>query len=87
MPYPPPGLLLVMRVRAGKTSELSRLRRTWYAVSGSDQTASPELQRLLAKRMKATTVELEAGHLSPVSHPREIANIILDAAGKPHARP
>ena len=56
-------------------------------MSGSDQTASPELQRLLAKRMKATTVELEAGHLSPVSHPREIANIILDAAGKPHARP
>jgi hypothetical protein len=31
--------------------------------------------------MKATTVELDAGHLSLVSHPREIADMILAAAG------
>ena len=32
--------------------------------------------------MNATTVELNAGHLSLVSHPREIANLILAAAGR-----
>jgi hypothetical protein len=32
--------------------------------------------------MNATTVELNAGHLSLVSHPKEIADLILAAAGR-----
>jgi pimeloyl-ACP methyl ester carboxylesterase len=56
---------------------------SWYAVSKLDQTINPDLERFLAKRMNATTVELEAGHLSLVSHPRQIANLILAAAGRP----
>lgn len=32
--------------------------------------------------MNATTVALDAGHLSLVSHPREVANLILEAAGQ-----
>jgi pimeloyl-ACP methyl ester carboxylesterase len=55
---------------------------TWYAVSKLDQTIAPDLERFLAQRMNATTIELEAGHLSLVSHPREIADIILAAAGQ-----
>jgi pimeloyl-ACP methyl ester carboxylesterase len=55
---------------------------TWYAVSKFDQTISPDLERFLAARMKATTVELEAGHLALVSHPQEIADLILAAAGR-----
>jgi len=59
-----------------------RFKPTWYAVSKRDQTISPDLERFLADRMKATTVELEAGHLSLVSHPQEIADLILAAAGR-----
>ncbi len=59
-----------------------RSRPSWYAVSKLDQTINPDLERFLAKRMNATTVELEAGHLSLVSHPREIADLILAAAGR-----
>ena len=55
---------------------------SWYAVSKLDQTINPDLERFLAKRMNATTVELDAGHLSLVSHPREIADLILAAAGR-----
>ncbi|MDB5650581.1 MAG: hydrolase [Hyphomicrobiales bacterium] len=55
---------------------------SWYAVSKLDQTINPDLERFLAKRMNAVTVELEAGHLSLVSHPKEIADLILAAAGK-----
>src|SRR6266576_5094874 len=58
-----------------------RSKPSWYAVSKLDQTISPDLERFLAARMKATTVELEAGHLSLVSHPQEIADLILAAAG------
>jgi hypothetical protein len=32
--------------------------------------------------MNARTVELDAGHLSLVSHPKEIAELILEAAGR-----
>jgi len=55
---------------------------SWYAVSKLDQTISPDLERFLATRMEATTVELEAGHLSLVSRPQEIADLILAAAGQ-----
>ena len=55
---------------------------SWYAVSKLDQTINPDLERFLAKRMNATTTELEAGHLSLVSHPKEIADLILAAAGR-----
>ncbi len=54
---------------------------TFYAVSKQDRTTSPELERFLASRMGATTVELDSGHLSLVTHPQEIANLILEAAG------
>jgi len=63
------------------TAAAWRAKPSWYAVSTLDQTISPDLERFLAERMKATTVELEAGHLSLVSHPREIAELILAAAG------
>ncbi|HEV7393620.1 MAG TPA: alpha/beta hydrolase [Burkholderiales bacterium] len=55
---------------------------SWYAVSKLDQTISPDLERFLAARMKATIVELDAGHLSLISRPQEIANLILAAAGR-----
>src|SRR6204780_5697026 len=55
---------------------------SFYAVSKLDQTINPDLERFLAKRMNATTIEVEAGHLSLVSHPKEIANLILAAAGR-----
>jgi len=58
------------------------IKPSWYAVSKLDQTISPDLERFLATRMQATTVELDAGHLSLVSHPREITSIILAAAGR-----
>ena len=36
----------------------------------------------MAKRMGATTVELKASHLSLISHPDEITQLILEAAGQ-----
>ena len=68
---------------AGKTTAAAwRSKPSRYAVSKQDQTINPDLERFLAARMKATTVELEAGHLSLVSHPQEIADLILAAAGR-----
>ena len=52
---------------------------SWYAVSKDDRTTNTELERFLAKRMKATTIELDSGHLSLVSHAPDIAALILEA--------
>ncbi len=59
-----------------------RGKPSWYAVSKLDQTINPDLERYLAKRMNATTIELEAGHLPMVSKPDEVADLILAAAGQ-----
>jgi len=68
---------------SGRTTVAAwRSKPSWYAVSKLDQTISPDLERFLATRMQATTVELDAGHLSLVSHPQQIADLILAAAGQ-----
>jgi pimeloyl-ACP methyl ester carboxylesterase len=66
-----------------KTTEAAwHSKPSWYAVSRRDETISPDLERFLAGRMRATTVEVDAGHLSLVSHPKAIADMILAAAGR-----
>jgi pimeloyl-ACP methyl ester carboxylesterase len=57
-----------------------RSRPAWYAVSRQDRTISPELQRFMAGRMEATTVEIEAGHLSLITRPGEVTQLIMSAA-------
>jgi pimeloyl-ACP methyl ester carboxylesterase len=57
-----------------------RSKPSWYAVSKRDRTTSPELERFLARRMKAKTIELDSGHLSLITHPREVTDLILRAA-------
>jgi pimeloyl-ACP methyl ester carboxylesterase len=67
----------------GRTTKAAwHSKPSWYAVSKLDQTINPDLERFLAKRMNATTVELDAGHLSLVSHAKEVADLILAAAGR-----
>ncbi len=67
---------------ASKTTHAAwKTKPTWYAVSTEDRTTSPELERFLANRMKAKTIELKSSHVSLLSHPHEIADLILTAAG------
>ena len=69
---------------ASKTTEAAwRSKPSFYAISKNDRTTAPELERFVAERMKATTIEVDSSHVSLISHPREIANLILQAAGYP----
>jgi pimeloyl-ACP methyl ester carboxylesterase len=69
-------------VTARTSAAAWRVKPTWYQVSTEDRTINPDLERFLAKRMDATTIELASSHLSLLSHPREIAGLILRAAGR-----
>jgi pimeloyl-ACP methyl ester carboxylesterase len=84
-----PGLARVLYAVQGRVSDTLfadrttvaawRSRPAWYAVSRQDRTISPELQRFMAGRMEATTVEIEAGHLSLITHPGEVTQLIMNA--------
>jgi pimeloyl-ACP methyl ester carboxylesterase len=68
----------------GRTTQAAwRSKPSFYAVSTEDRTIDPGLERFMAKRMAAKTIELKSSHLSLISHPDEITRLILDAAGRP----
>ena len=54
---------------------------SWYVVAAADGIIHPDLERWMAKRIHARTTSVtDASHAVMVSHPREIANVILSAA-------
>jgi pimeloyl-ACP methyl ester carboxylesterase len=68
----------------GKTTHAAwRSKPSFYAVSTEDRTINPDLERFMAKRMGAKTIEVKASHLALISHPDEITRLILEAAGQP----
>jgi pimeloyl-ACP methyl ester carboxylesterase len=67
----------------GKTTHAAwRSKPSFYAISTEDRTINPELERFMAKRMGAKTIEVKASHLSLISHPDEITQLIIEAAGQ-----
>jgi len=64
----------------GRTSQAAwRSKPSFYAVSTEDRTINPDLERFMAKRMGAKTIEVNASHLSLISHPDVITDLILEA--------
>ncbi len=57
---------------------------TWYMVAGSDRSINPIQERMMAKRANATTVEVNSSHVAYMSHPKEAAKLIEDAATRAH---
>ncbi len=53
---------------------------SWYIVATEDRTVQPDLERFFAKRMNATTHEVESSHVAMLSHPDLVVDVIRDAA-------
>jgi pimeloyl-ACP methyl ester carboxylesterase len=67
----------------GRTTQAAwRSKPSFYAVSTEDRTINPDLERFMAKRMGARTIELKSSHLSMISHPEAITALVLEAAGQ-----
>ncbi|RAU47343.1 alpha/beta hydrolase [Pseudomonas sp. RIT412] len=56
-----------------------RDKPNWYAVSTQDRTINPDLERFMAQRMKAHTVEIPASHAVLISQPEKVADLIVQA--------
>ena len=54
-------------------------RPSWYVLSTEDRAVSVELQHELTGRLKARTTERAASHMSLLSQPQAVADVILDA--------
>jgi pimeloyl-ACP methyl ester carboxylesterase len=66
------------------TSPAWRNKPTFYMVASSDRSINPEQERMMAKRANAKTVEVNASHVAYMSHPKEAAKLIEEAATSAH---
>jgi pimeloyl-ACP methyl ester carboxylesterase len=58
-----------------------RSKRSWMLVAGSDRTINPDLERWYATRAGSHKIEVAgASHSVYVSHPKEVAGLIEEAA-------
>jgi pimeloyl-ACP methyl ester carboxylesterase len=64
------------------TTPAWKTKPTWYMVASSDRAINPMQERMMAKRAHATTVEVNSSHVAYMSHPKETAKLIEDAAAK-----
>ncbi|WP_082120672.1 alpha/beta hydrolase [Pedobacter sp. BMA] len=57
-----------------------KTKPSWYVVAKNDKTIAPDLERFMAKRMKAKTTEISSGHVLMISNAKEVLNVIEEAA-------
>jgi pimeloyl-ACP methyl ester carboxylesterase len=62
------------------TSPAWKNKPTWYMVATADRSINPDQERMMAKRAKAKTVEVNSSHVAYMSHPKETAKLIEEAA-------
>ncbi len=53
---------------------------SWSLISSNDKAIDPAQERFMSARAHSTTREIKSSHVSMVSHPQDVTNIIVDAA-------
>ena len=66
------------------TSPAWKTKPTWYMVATADRSINPDQERMMAKRANAKTVEVNSSHVAYMSHPKEAAKLIEEAATSAH---
>ena len=62
------------------TNPAWKIKPTWYMVATADRSINPKQQRMMAKRARARTVEVNASHVAYMSQPERTAKLIEEAA-------
>jgi pimeloyl-ACP methyl ester carboxylesterase len=62
------------------TTPAWKSKPTWYMVATADRSINPDQERMMAKRAHAKTVEVNSSHVAYISHPKETAKLIEEAA-------
>jgi len=64
------------------TTAAWKTRPSWALIAGNDRAIPPELEKDEAAAIKATAITVPCNHLAMLSHPREVAELIEQAAAK-----
>jgi pimeloyl-ACP methyl ester carboxylesterase len=57
-----------------------KTKPSWYIIAKNDRTVQPDLERFVAKRMGATTVEVASSHVAMLAQPHAVLDVIRNAA-------
>jgi pimeloyl-ACP methyl ester carboxylesterase len=64
------------------TTAAWKSKPSWYVIASNDRAVAPELQKAEAAAMKATSITVPSSHVPMLSHPKEVADLIEQAATK-----
>jgi pimeloyl-ACP methyl ester carboxylesterase len=53
---------------------------SWFVIASSDRAIAPEQEISTAKRMGSKTLTLPSSHVPMLSHPKEVADFVIEAA-------
>src|SRR5712675_1694499 len=68
------------------TTAAWKSKPSWYVIAGNDRAVPPELEKAEAAAMRATSIAVPSSHVPMLSHPKEIADLIEQAAAKAGSR-
>jgi pimeloyl-ACP methyl ester carboxylesterase len=64
------------------TTAAWKSKPSWALIAGNDRAIPPQLEKDEAVAIKATSITVPANHLAMLSHPKEVAELIEQAAAK-----
>jgi pimeloyl-ACP methyl ester carboxylesterase len=64
------------------TTAAWKTKPSWFVIASDDRAVSPELEKAEAVAMKATSITVPSSHVPMLSHPKEVAELIDQAAAK-----
>ncbi len=64
------------------TTAAWKSKPSWALIAGNDRAIPPELEKDEATAIKATSITVPCNHLAMLSHPREVAELIEQAAAR-----
>jgi pimeloyl-ACP methyl ester carboxylesterase len=68
------------------TTAAWRTKPSWFVIASNDRAIPPELEKAEAAAMKATSITVPSSHVAMLSHPKEVADLIVQAAAKAGSR-
>jgi pimeloyl-ACP methyl ester carboxylesterase len=64
------------------TTAAWKTKPSWCVIASNDRAVSPELEKAQAAAMKATSITVPSSHVPMLSRPKEVADLIEQAAAK-----
>jgi pimeloyl-ACP methyl ester carboxylesterase len=68
------------------TTAAWKTKPSWFVIAANDRAIPPALEKAEAATTKATSITLPSSHVPMLSHPKEVAELIEQAAAKAGSR-